>query len=299
MPQQTQQIQVTIGDYQVRSIPTGLFGLDGGAMFGTVPKVLWEKTNPADEKNQISLEARALLLISDAHKILVDCGVGRDFVGKYGERMGGKFALMYGVQDDGPSLKKSLANTGLNVEDIDTVILTHLHFDHAGGATCFQDGLVVPTFPNATYYVQQSNLETAQSPNLREKASYLPENFKPLIEKNVLKLLSGDIENLFPNVSVFVSNGHTQGQQLVRVSDEKNTLVYCGDIVPTSTHVRLPFVMGYDLDPLKVIEEKREILTKASQGHWYLYLEHDPISDAVQVAADQADFKVSHRWKFI
>lgn len=279
-----------IGPYEIIPVPTGIFGLDGGAMFGTVPKVLWEKSNPPDEKNRIEMEARALLLKSPDRKIIVDCGNGRDFVAKYGEKLGNKFKEMYGLDESGPSLEKSLKKAGLQFEDITDVILTHLHFDHAGGGTTEKNGQIVPTFPNAKYYVQKKNLETASQPNIREKASYFPANYEPLKKANVLNLIDGNKENLLPGISVMVSHGHTQGQQMVKVSDGSQTLVYCGDVIPTSSHVRLAWVMGYDLEPLKLIEEKEKILSQAADHGWYLFFEHDPHRSMSKVIRNGSDF---------
>lgn len=294
--QGTTPLKLKIGSYEICPIPTGLFGLDGGAMFGTVPKVLWEKTNPPDELNRIQMEARALLLKSPGNNILIDCGNGAHFVAKYGEKLGGKFAQMYNMDDSGPSLEKSLKAHGLGVEDIHHVVLTHLHFDHAGGATVEKDHKLVPTFPKATYYVQRANLETASKPNLREKASYFEANFKPLMEAGVLRILEGSTENLLPGISTLVSNGHTQGQQMVKVTDGQKTLLYCGDVVPTSTHVRIPWLMGYDLHPLTLMEEKQNILTEAADGSWYLFFEHDPYCDSAVIEKKGADFAVKERY---
>jgi glyoxylase-like metal-dependent hydrolase (beta-lactamase superfamily II) len=285
-----------IGPYEICPVPTGIFGLDGGAMFGTVPRVLWEKSNPPDEKNRIPMEARALLLKSGDRRILIDCGNGADFVAKYGEKLGTKFAEMYGLDESGPSLQKSLAGHGLKYEDITDVILTHLHFDHAGGATTERNGQIVPTFQNATYYIQQANLETAKQPNIRERASYYAANIEPLEKSGKLKILNGPVENLLPGISVLISNGHTQGQQMVKISDSEKTVLYCGDVIPTSSHVRLAWVMGYDLEPLRLIEEKKQILGPAVDGHWYLYFEHDPYCDAAQVVRSGSDFAVEKRY---
>lgn len=289
--------QLIIGDYEICPLPTGEFGLDGGAMFGTVPKVLWEKSNPTDDKNRIAMEARGLLLKSKDRKIVIDCGNGADFVEKYGEKLGPKFQQMYNIDSAGPSLLKSLASHGVQPEDVTDVILTHLHFDHCGGGTTVRDGQLVPTFPKAKYYVQKLNLETAKNPNIREKASYFPANFEPLLKAGVLNLVDGPTHNLLPGISVDVSNGHTQGHQYVRIhnSDKTKTLVYCGDVIPTSSHIRLAWVMGYDLEPLRLIEEKRRLLDQAAREHWYLFFEHDPYCDAATVQSQGSDFQVSER----
>jgi glyoxylase-like metal-dependent hydrolase (beta-lactamase superfamily II) len=286
-----------IGPYQVLPIPTGIFGLDGGAMFGTVPKVLWEKHIPADTQNRIPMEARALLLKGPDRNILIDCGNGVNFVEKYGEKLGSKFAQMYNVDPTGPSLLNSLSKAGLRADDITDVIFTHLHFDHCGGGTIWQDQSIRPQFPRAKYYIQKSNLETAKKPNIREKASYLAPNFMPLLEQNYLTVLDGAQTDLLPCVSVEVSNGHTVGQQWVRISDGQNTLVYAADVIPTSAHVRSAWVMGYDLDPLKIIEEKTALLERAAAEGWYLFFEHDPKVDACKVVKSGHDFAVSEAYR--
>lgn len=290
------EINLKVGDYQVHPIPTGLFGLDGGAMFGTVPKVLWEKTNPADEKNRIQMEARALLLISDQQKILIDTGNGADFKDKYGEKLGTKFSEMYAMDANGPSLIKSLQKYNLKPEDITDVILTHFHFDHAGGATTSENGKLVPTFKNAKYYVQKSNLENAQKPNKREQASYFQANYAPLIESGNLVVLDQKSHPRLKNISFFVSHGHTQGHQSVVIEDSQTRVVYCGDVIPTSTHVRSAWVMGYDLNPLQLMEEKKDLLNLSQNKPTYYFFEHDPYCDAATVTADKDDFKVQERF---
>jgi glyoxylase-like metal-dependent hydrolase (beta-lactamase superfamily II) len=312
----TNKISLKIGNYQLHSIPTGIFALDGGAMFGTVPKVLWEKSNPADNQNRIPMEARALLLKSADRNILIDCGNGADFIAKYGEKLGSKFEEIYQIQKDGNSLLKSLEKQNLRPEDIDAVILTHLHFDHAGGATTAKEGKLVPTFPKATYYLQKANYETALNPNLREKASYFPANFQPLLDHSCLTFLEGETE-IFPGISCWISNGHTKGHQMIFIQNHPSTststpnpnssfhfnsveddsaVLYCGDVVPTSSHIRLPWVMGYDLNPLLLIEEKANYLQKALAKNTYLFFEHDPYCDLASFQKNGSDFSIKERW---
>jgi len=288
-------LDLKIGPYFLHALSTTSFGLDGGAMFGTVPKVLWSKTNPSDEQNRIPMDCRCLLLISDDKKVLIDTGLGGDFEAKYGPKLGPKFAKMYAVASGADSgVITALAEKNLSPDDITDVVLTHLHFDHAGGATKSENGKLVPTFKNATYYIQKENLETASKPNLREKASYYDCNFKPLVEAGVLKILEGEKE-ILPYISCTLSHGHTKGQQNIWVEDEAESLIYCADLIPTATHVRLPWVMGYDLNPLMIIEEKKKELTKAAKKGSHLFFEHDPYCSSAQVIAvrDGADFRLS------
>ncbi len=289
-------LQLKIADYEICPVPTGLFGLDGGAMFGTVPKVLWQKTNPADEHNRIQMEARALLLKSPTRNILIDTGNGSDFVAKYGEKLGNKFAEIYAVDQSGPSLMSSIKKHGLTPDDITDVILTHLHFDHAGGATTEKNGKIVATFPKAQYHLQKKNLETAQNANLREKSSYYPANYQTLIDAKQLVLIDGDQQNYLPGISLRVSNGHTVGHQVVIIEDDQTALFYCGDVVPTSSHVRSAWVMGYDLNPLLLIEEKQKLLEKAQNKKTYLYFEHDPYCDMATIEKVNNDFAVKERF---
>lgn len=295
-----QKKSLTIGPYKITSLSTTSFGLDGGAMFGTVPKVLWEKTNPSDDQNRITMDCRCLLLETDEHKILIDTGLGGDFVEKYGPKLGPKFSEMYAIPTGEKSgLEQALGRINIETTDITHVILTHLHFDHAGGATKYKDRKLIPSFENAEYFIQKENLETALTPNLREKASYYKCNFEPLAEAGVLTMLEGD-QDILPNISFSISNGHTKGQQNVWVQDEKESLLYCADLIPTATHVRLPWVMGYDLDPLMLIEEKKTELTKALNKGTHLFFEHDPYCSAATVEASPngLDFRLKELFDF-
>lgn len=293
-----QSLPLHIGPYQVLPILTGRFALDGGAMFGTVPKVLWQKMIPSDEHNRIPMEARALLLKGQDQNILIDTGNGADFIAKYGDKLGQKFAEMYAINQEGPSLIKSLAHWGVTPEQITTVILTHLHFDHAGGATCWDGQALVPTFSKAKYFLQASNLVTAQNPNSREKASYFAANYQPLITSNQLTLLNGE-QQINEHIRVTVSNGHTIGQQNVWVEDANNSLFYGADLIPTHAHIRKSWIMGYDLDPLTLINEKSKILEEVIQKNAYLFFEHDPFMDAAQITpTPQGDFAFHQGFAF-
>jgi glyoxylase-like metal-dependent hydrolase (beta-lactamase superfamily II) len=293
-------IDFNVGGYHAISVPTGVFGLDGGAMFGTVPKLLWEKFIPSDEKNRIPMEARVLLLKGNQRNILIDTGNGCDFIAKYGEKLGSKFASLYNISETGSHLLERLAQHNVSPSDVTDVILTHLHFDHAGGATCFdpKSGKVRPTFQNATYYIQKENLDVALNPNIREKASYLKSNIDPLLESGQLKILHGPQQNVLPNIHLQISHGHTKGQQNVVITDETNGLFYGADLIPTHAHVRLAWIMGYDLEPLTLIEEKKRALTEIAQKKWLLFLEHDPYFDACSVVFENQDFKVDQGFQF-
>ncbi len=256
-----------IANYELYPIETGRFALDGGAMFGVVPKVMWEKTNPPDERNRITLAARALLIIGNGRKILVDNGNGT----KFSE----KLIDIYRLDNSQYDLKSSLQAHGLTTNDITDVILTHLHFDHAGGSTIKENGKAVPAFKNAKYYVQKAHWEQAMNPTERDRASFFPDDYMPLKEHGVLELVDGEVE-LFPNISVMLVNGHTAAQQLPKITDGNSTLLYCCDLFPTTSHIPLPFIMAYDLWPLTTLSDKKRILQMAIEGNWIVFFEHDP-----------------------
>ena len=273
-----------IGPYEVKAIETGRFALDGGAMFGVVPRVLWQRTNPADERNRIDLAARALLLKhDDGHHILVDNGIGH--------KSDDKFTDMYKVDFTKHTLEKSLAANGLACDDISDVILTHLHFDHAGGSTCRNaDGKIEPTFRKATYHVQKHHFEWATHPIEKDQASFLQDDFMPLVEAGVLKLVEPDAT--WPGIRLFIADGHSPAQQLPVVSDEERTLFFCADLFPTRAHIRVPFVMAYDNQPVVTIDEKKRVLQDAFDHNWYLFLEHDPEVELVTIRRDEKGYRV-------
>jgi len=255
-----------IGKYKLSSIESGFFGLDGGAMFGIIPKPLWQKTNPSDEANRIKLSTRHLLLESDSKKIIIDTGMG--------DKWDEKSKNIYTV-DDKFSMKSALESKGLTSNDITDVILTHLHFDHTGGSTLSHDGKLEPTFPNANYYVQKQNYDWAIRPSDRDKGSYLKENFHPLFEEGVLNFIIGN-SKFDDEIEFIVINGHTFGQQMVKISDGNNTFLFSADLIPTASHIPLSYIMGYDIQPLITLEEKKKHLKMAVDEDWKLFFGHDP-----------------------
>lgn len=260
-----------VGLYNCYPINLGNFLLDGGAMFGIVPKVLWANRIPADLENRIPMKSRSLLLKGGNRNILIDTGCGN--------KLNDKQKKIYGINGTQPDVNKQLHAVGLNKNEITDVILTHLHFDHSGGATEFQNGFVVPAFKNATYYVHKEQWKTALSPSERDKASYFPENYIPLKDKGVLTILEDD-EQPIEGVELFLSNGHTKGQLLPLVKSSSTALFYCGDLIPTSAHLPVAWHMGYDNYPLTIIKEKKNILERAYSEKWKLFFEHDPVVSA-------------------
>ena len=256
-----------LGAFEITPVTDGRFRLDGGAMFGVVPKVLWEKCCPADDRNRIQLGLNCLLIRAQGKNILVDTGLG----GKEDAKTHEIFAV-----DRTPPLQESLREQGLAAEDVHLVINTHLHFDHAGGNTVRdEEGHVVSTFPKAKYFVQRGEYEEAVRANERTKASYRKENFTPIAHVNQWEFLEGNTE-LLPGLSVVVTEGHTSHHQSVKVESEGRVAFYLGDLIPTVSHLPLPYIMGYDLYPLQTLETKRWVLDRAFEEGWLLIFEHDP-----------------------
>lgn len=272
-----------IGDYHIHSIETGTFALDGGAMFGIVPKPIWEKKIPSDERNRIVMALRCMLIMGNNRNILVDTGIGDKFSKKYTE--------IYKIDQSEINISASLKKHGLTNKDITDVILTHLHFDHAGGATCLSDGELRLSFPNAAYYIQKDNLDLADNPSEKDIGSYRKENFEPLKKSGNLEIIKGELE-IFPNIFLFISNGHTLGLQHVKVSDGNKTIIYCADMIPTVSHLPIPYIMGYDLFPLTIIEEKKRLLKNAEEGDWMLFFEHDPDVGVIKVKKGEKVFEI-------
>ncbi len=255
-----------LGALELSIVRDGNFRLDGGAMFGVVPKVLWEKKFPADEKNRVRLATNCLLVRGKDFTAVVESGIG--------EKWDEKAREIYAIERE-TTLLRPLAAHGVRPEDVDALVISHLHFDHAGGATRKENGRIVPTFPNATLYVQEAELAHARSPNERDRASYLPENWEPYEEVGRLEAVSGERE-IRPGVRLVPLAGHSPGMQAVRIDSEGKTAFYFADALPTTAHVPIPWIMGYDLYPVELIENKKRLLAQAVREGWLCIFEHDP-----------------------
>jgi glyoxylase-like metal-dependent hydrolase (beta-lactamase superfamily II) len=278
-----------IGKYTLTSIETGRFSLDGGAMFGVVPWVFWSKTNPPDERQRITLAARCLLIRGDGRTILVDTGNG--------SKWNDKLKDIYRLDNSHFTLESSLAAAGVQPEEVTDVILTHLHFDHCGGSTKFANGKLVPVFPNAAHYVQRAHWELSQDPSDRDRASFMKDDFMLLNELGMLKFVDGEQE-ILPGISVVVCNGHTMAQQLPKITDGTTTLLFCCDLVPTTSHIPFPYIMGYDLRPLVTLEEKKRLLPLAEEEGWILFFEHDPETIAVKLQKTEKGLTIKEKLLF-
>ncbi len=277
-----------LGDWRVDVLECGRLGLDGGAMFGAVPRVVWERRIPPDERHRIPLAMRVLLLrhTQTNDVVLVDTGIGTKFDTDFRDA----FAI------DNPTaagattpLELVLRSVDVTIADVTALVLTHLHFDHAGGVTVRNEGEVVPAAPRAEHFLQRANLETARSPNPRERASYLAENFQPL-EAARLTLLDGP-EEILPGIRVTPSSGHTTGMQTVRVEGGGRVLRFISDLAPTSHHVHLPFTMGYDLSPRTIMDEKEAAWRQAIDEEATLVFQHDPTVVTGTVSFDGRRFR--------
>jgi glyoxylase-like metal-dependent hydrolase (beta-lactamase superfamily II) len=262
---------ITLGGWKVHAIQGGAQALDGGAMFGVVPKPLWERRIPADSRNRIPLGMRCLLVEHDVGLVLIDNGAGN----KETE----KFLDIYGIENTGGDgrtlIEDAIASLGHRLEDVAIVIDTHLHFDHAGGNTFRDaDGRILPSFPKARYIVQRGEYEWAKRPNERTAASYFPPNFEPIKERGLFDFVEGDRE-IVTGISVIRTPGHTPHHQSVLLTSGGERAFYPADLVPTSAHLPLPWIMGYDVEPLVTLETKRKYLRQAAEEKWLLVFEHD------------------------
>jgi glyoxylase-like metal-dependent hydrolase (beta-lactamase superfamily II) len=251
---------------KLHKIHSGNLKLDGGAMFGVVPKSLWNRQYPADENNMIPLAMRLLLVEINDRKILINSGIGN--------KQSQKFFSHFHLHGD-HSIEKSLAEHGFTKEDITDVFHTHLHFDHCGGTIVYDENQnLVPNFPNATLWVTKNQWEWANNPNEREAASFLEENIKPMNDSGMLKIIEGDQE-IYPGFRVKEFNGHTIGQAIPFLDYNGQTVVFTSDLLAFSNHIRIPWIMSFDIQPLVTLEEKKHFLKEASDNNYVLFFEHD------------------------
>lgn len=253
------------GSLELFLISDGCIWLDGGAMFGVVPRVFWEKRMPPDEKNRIRLGVNCLLVKAGDQNILIDTGCGD----KYSE----KDRKIYGMGPEARLLNE-LRTCGVEPGDINCVINTHLHFDHCGGNTILEAGRIRPTFPNAVYVVQERELDDASAPHERNRASYFEENWRVLAEEGILRTIHGETE-VAPGVTCLPTPGHTLGHQSVKITDQGKTIFFAADLCPTAAHVPLPWIMAYDLYPMVTLETRRQIWARAAEEKWTFFFEHD------------------------
>ncbi|MEO7306255.1 MAG: MBL fold metallo-hydrolase [Ferruginibacter sp.] len=282
------------------TINTGYFKLDGGAMFGVVPKSIWNKLNPADENNMCSWALRCLLIEDEGKLILVDNGMG--------DKQDEKFFGHYYLHGD-DTLDKSLAQHGFTKNDITDVFLTHLHFDHCGGSIVRDGDKLVTAFKNATYWSNEHHWKWATEPNAREKASFLKENIIPIQESRQLKFfdvstgtstgsaLTSHDSQLTANLSFFTVSGHTDSMMLPKINYKGKTIVFMADLLPSAAHIPLPYVMAYDMFPLTTLNEKRSFLTEAQQNDYVLFFEHDPLIECCSLQMTEKGIKVNERFK--
>ena len=254
------------GSLELDIVDGGRFRLDGGAMFGVVPKALWEKKFPADAKNRVRLTANCLLVRGDGFTAVVESGIG--------EKWDARTREIYAIEER-PALVEELAAKGVRAEEIDALILSHLHFDHAGGATRRDGGRCVPTFPNATLYVQEAELAHARSPNERDRASYAPEDWEPYAEAGRLETIVGERE-VRPGLTVEPLPGHSSGMQAVRIESGGRTAFLFADALPTSAHIKIPWIMAYDLYPVELLQNKKRLIDRAVAERWLSVFYHDP-----------------------
>ena len=271
-------------------IESGNFKLDGGAMFGVVPKSIWNKTNPADANNLIDMATRCLLIEEGNRLILIDTGMGN----KQSEKFFGYYSLF---GDD--SLEKSLAQKGFHKDDITDVFMSHLHFDHCGGSVDWNNDKTgyIPAFKNATYWTNKNHWEWATNPNPREKASFLKENIMPMHESGQLKFITQNSTNFVTqselDFGVFFADGHTEKQMLPHINYKGKIIVFVADLLPTVGHIPLPYVMGYDTRPLLTLTEKEQFLTQAAQENYYLFLEHDAYNQLITVSQTERGVRLN------
>lgn len=270
-----------LGNLEFHILNAGYVGLDGGAMFGVIPKPMWEQKIPADARNRIRLAMNCLLISAGGKRILVETGAGDKWTAKLQD--------IYGFE--GPQITESLNKFGLHPEQIDIVVNTHLHFDHCGGNTKLESGKVVATFPNARYVVQRVEFEHAMKPTERDRASFYSENYAPLQAAGKLSLLEGD-RAIAPGVELIRVPGHAADMQCVKLTGDGKTAFFFADLVPTTAHLPLAWIMGFDLYPLTTLESKKKWIGEAVKGEWLALFGHDTATQAGYVREKEGKWVV-------
>ncbi len=270
------------------SINTGFFKLDGGAMFGVVPKTMWNKLNPSDENNMCSWAMRCLLIEDNNKLILIDNGIGN----KQDDKFFGHYYL-----HGNDSLEKSLAAHGFHSDDITDVFLTHLHFDHCGGSIKRENEKLVPAFKNASYWSNERHWKWATQPNDREKASFLKENILPIQESGQLNFVDLQQSEFFPNIEIMNVYGHTDAMMLPKIQYKEKTIVFMADLLPSAAHIPIPYVMAYDMFPLTTLNEKKSFLTEAVQKDYILFFEHDPVNECCTLQQTEKGIRANNFFK--
>lgn len=279
---------------KIYPLNTGNFKLDGGAMFGVVPKSLWTRTNPADDNNMCSWAMRSMLIENGNRLILIDTGIG--------EKQSEKFFSYYFLHGE-DSLDGNLTKLGFHRDQITDVFLTHLHFDHCGGAIQYNadHSLLIPAFKNAHYWSTANHWEWATNPNPREKASFLKENINPIEASGQLKFVERDgdfTSNVFEKMGVFFADGHTESQMIPHIEYKGKTLVFMADLLPSTGHIPLPYVMGYDTRPLLTLSEKEKFLQLAADNEYVLFLEHDSMNECCTVQHTEKGIRLKDKGSF-
>jgi glyoxylase-like metal-dependent hydrolase (beta-lactamase superfamily II) len=254
-----------LGDFELTVLSDGNYWLDGGAFFGVVPKTLWSRRREADEQNRLATGMNSVLVRTGEHNVLIETGAG--------SKLGDKMKAIY---EPGERLLRSFEEAGVGPDEIDIVINTHLHFDHCGWNTMRRNGSVAATFPRATYYVQEGEWRHAREQHERDRVSYISENYDPLVESGEMRLLRGDRE-IVPGISVRVLPGHTRNMQAVLITSGGQTACYISDLVPTTAHIEITWVMAFDLFPLETIDNRKRVYEEAIPQRWLMLWTHDPV----------------------
>jgi glyoxylase-like metal-dependent hydrolase (beta-lactamase superfamily II) len=279
---------IKIGKFQIDVVDTGGLALDGGAMFGVVPKALWQRAySEGDEANRIPMAARPLLVRWDDKIMLIDSGSG--------DKLGEKFEKIYNIEHDKTPINVGLSKYNLSPDDITDFVYTHLHFDHAGGSTIMENGEAIPVFNNAKHYVQKAQYDWAMNPTLKDRASFMRENWEPVRASGALDILDG-VGEIYKGIEVITVDGHTKGMQMVKISDAGETLLFGADLTPTSAHISYPFIMGYDNFPLTTLAEKEKFFPIAYEDNWTIVFEHDAFSQAGKFGMNEKGIFVKEKF---